>query len=55
MTVVFATFIVEDLEVYFVAALLDAPADGVVGRKAVAVVLGAERFVQDDVVVAVVG
>ena len=37
------------------AALLDAPADGVVGRKSVAVVLGAERFFQDDVVVSVVG
>ena len=42
--VVCAVFIVEDLEVYFVATLLDAPAEGVIGGKAVAVVLGAERF-----------
>ena len=37
------------------AVLLDAPEDGVVGGKAVAVVLGVEGFYLDDVSVALLG
>ena len=43
-TIFCASFIVEDFEVDFVAAFLDAPADIVVGGKAVAVMIGAEIF-----------
>ena len=44
LTIVFAGFVVDDLEVYFVATLLDASSDVVVGGKTVAVVFVAERF-----------
>ena len=42
--IVCAGFVVEDLEVYFMSAFLDAPTDGAVGVKAVAFVLLAEGF-----------
>ena len=43
-TIFFAGFVVKDLEVYSVAALLDLTSDVVGGGKAVAVVPGEERF-----------
>ena len=42
LTVFYAGFVVQDLEVHFLATLFDLPADVVVGGKAVAVVLGEE-------------
>ena len=42
LTIFYAGFVVQDLEVHFVTALFDSPADVVVGVKAVAVLLGAE-------------
>ena len=43
-TILCAGFVVQDLEVHFVAVLFYSPVNVVVGVKAVAVVLGAEGF-----------
>ena len=55
LTIVFAGFVVDDLEVYFVATLLDASSDVVVGGKTVAIVARLKCRDKDGIGVDMVG